>query len=328
MTAFQPWGGAFGSLAMLWATAHTTQFTTPGAFSYLFNGTGPGTGSGLLARGGSYVTLEDFSTGDFTIVVEKMSLDHSPCCRPSLANFSVAAENATFTLVGAPARAASLFLWRTHWSFGAPGDATSEFERQPALPVVGGRVTLLVEPDSVYTLTTLPGGEKGSFPPPPPPAGFPAAFADDFEASDQNGVFECQPRDAADPAHGVVMRQMVPLVPIAWGGDTRPHTLIGSRDLVNTSFSIDVRLMGANGSVTLGARLGALWESADRTLPQRCNGPTQKTQGAAATRMTQQAQAIRSQQPLGRCSRHCAYVHSAAAARNCVISHAPPPSAR
>jgi galactosylceramidase len=293
MTAFQPWGGAFGSLAMLWATAHTTQFTTPGAFSYLFNGTGPGTGSGLLARGGSYVTLEDFSTGDFTIVVEKMSRDHSPCCRPSLANFSVAAENATFTLVGAPARAASLFLWRTHWSFGAPGDATSEFERQPALPVVGGKVTLLIEPDSVYTLTTLPGGEKGSFPAPPPPAAFPAAFADDFEAcapgsegrfwSDQNGVFECQPRDAADPAHGVVMRQMVPLVPIAWGGDNRPHTLIGSRDLVNTSFSIDVRLTGANGSVTLGARLG-------------CPAATRCAYGALCARPRQQ-QPVRTCKP-------------------------------
>lgn len=47
-TAFQPWSGSFGALSMVWATAHTTQFATPGAYSYLANGTGAGTGSGLL----------------------------------------------------------------------------------------------------------------------------------------------------------------------------------------------------------------------------------------------------------------------------------------
>lgn len=63
MTAFQPWSGSYGSLAMIWATAHTTQFSQPG-WSYLANGTGAGTGAGLLAAGGSYVTLADFSGGD------------------------------------------------------------------------------------------------------------------------------------------------------------------------------------------------------------------------------------------------------------------------
>lgn len=49
-TAFQPWSGNFGALSMVWATAHTTQFATPGAYSYLANGTGAGTGSGLLGE--------------------------------------------------------------------------------------------------------------------------------------------------------------------------------------------------------------------------------------------------------------------------------------
>jgi len=80
MTAFQPWSGSYGSLAMIWASAHTTQFSQPYTWSYLHNGTGTGTGSGLLSQGGSYVTLENFQTGDFSIVVEKMSRDHSPCC--------------------------------------------------------------------------------------------------------------------------------------------------------------------------------------------------------------------------------------------------------
>ena len=271
MTAFQPWSGNYGSLAMIWATAHTTQFSTPYTYSYLINGTGPGTGSGLLSAGGSYVTLENFDTGDFSIIVEKMSRDHSPCCRPALAKFSVAAETATFTLRGRPARATTLQLWRTHWSFGAPGDATEEFIQQAPLTVAAdGTFTLLIEPDSLYTVTTLTTGHKGSFDTPmPPPALFPPAYVTNFSAclpsaeapffSDQNGIFECQPADAAGL---VVMRQMVPLLPIAWGGDTRPHSLIGSRDLTDTSMVLDVRLTATNGSFLLGARLAGTTNSA------------------------------------------------------------------
>jgi len=135
----------------------------------------------------------------------------------------------------------------------------------PPITVVGGAFSLLLEPDSLYTITTLTTGRKGSFDVPvPPPALFPSLHVDNFEAcapsaeapyfSDQNGNFECRP-NPSDPTRTVVMRQMVPLSPISWGGDTRPHTLIGSRDLVDTSMTLDVRLTGINGSVILGARL-------------------------------------------------------------------------
>ena len=220
MTSVQPWSGAFGSLAMIWATAHTTQFSQPG-WAYLRNGTGPGTGAGLLTQGGSYVTLENLQTGDFSIVIEKMSRDHSPCCRPGLPAFFAGPETATFTLVGAPAKAASLNLWRTHWSFGAPGDATSEFINMGPVPVTAGTVTIAIDVDSLYTLTTLSTGVKGGFPASPPQALFPGAHADDFDAcapgaeapyfSDQNGAFECVA--SADPGRGIVMRQQTPLKP-------------------------------------------------------------------------------------------------------------------
>lgn len=44
--------------------------------------------------------------------------------------------------------------------------------------------------------------------------------------ADQNGIFECYP--SGDPNHGTVMRQMIPLRPITWGGDIRPHSLVRS----------------------------------------------------------------------------------------------------
>ena len=54
---------------------------------------------------------------------------------------------------------------------------------------------------------------------------------------------------------------MTPIKPIGWGGDIRPHSLIGSRDLVNTSMWVDARLTAANGSLILGARLHGTTES-------------------------------------------------------------------
>jgi galactosylceramidase len=266
MSALQPWSGSYGSLSMLWATAHTTQFARPG-WHYLPNGTGPGTGSGLLARGGSYVTLQapGAAGAEFSIVIEKMSPDHSPCVRWHVFNFTAQAENATFQLAGGPARAAQLQLWRTRFSFaaGAPGDAgASFFEQLAPVAVVDGAFTLLVEPDALYTLSTLTTARKGAFPPPPPPAVFPPSHVDDFEGCappgearfflDQSGKWEC----AYDTSggRGVIMQQKTPLKPLPSGGDCRPHSLLGSRDSVNVSLSIDARL-AANGSALVAARL-------------------------------------------------------------------------
>lgn len=66
------------NVGMLWATAHTTHFTEPG-WRYLT----VGSGSGLLAQGGSYVTLVD-GNGGVTVVIEKMAWAHSQCIRPSI----------------------------------------------------------------------------------------------------------------------------------------------------------------------------------------------------------------------------------------------------
>lgn len=58
-------------------------------------------GSGFLSGGGSFVTLQSPDASDFTIVVEKMSRDHSTCVRPSLGAYVTVDETATFQLAGA-----------------------------------------------------------------------------------------------------------------------------------------------------------------------------------------------------------------------------------
>jgi hypothetical protein len=71
--------------------------------------------------------------------------------------------------------------------------------------------------------------------------------------SDQNGIWECA--DSGDGDHGIVIQQLVPLKPIAWGGDIRPHTLIGHRDAKNTSFVIDAKVDQAGGSLFVGVHM-------------------------------------------------------------------------
>lgn len=274
MNALSPWSGAFGAQLtdgsftagpMIWASAHTTQFTRAG-WTYMLTAPAAGSGSGSLANGGTYVTLVDYTpgnAGDFTIVIEKMSRNHSSCVRPGLPDYPTSDETATFTLTGALARVSSLHLWSTHWAQ-YNGDVTHEFEKQADVPVVGGVFTLPITVDSIYTLTTMSGGGKGvPSAPPPTPFVFPTAHVDNFDAcrvsseanyfADQNGIFECFP--AADPTHGIVMRQMIPLKPVTWGGDIRPHSLIGHRDGVNYSMVVDAYIEEPGASVLLGVRM-------------------------------------------------------------------------
>jgi galactosylceramidase len=189
MNAMQPWEGSYGSISvdgsftvgpMVWATAHTTQFSQPG-WNYLLTGTGAGTGSGMLSQGGSYVTLKNFTSGDFTIVIEKLSRNYSSCVRPYLPTYDTSDETATFTLGGNLKSVTQLYLWHTHWAH-YPGDTTVEFQQMTPVPVVNGQFTLTVTVDSIYTLTTLNTGNKGSYPTPPVPTLFPASYTDDFEA--------------------------------------------------------------------------------------------------------------------------------------------------
>ena len=187
---------------MVWASAHTTQFSAPHSWSYLLVDPARG-GSGKLANGGSYVTLKNFATGDFSIVVEKMSHDHSSCVRPGLPGYETSNELATFTLSGALASVTQLQLWYTHWAY-YPGDETVEFVKLAPVSVVGGVFSLNITVDSLYTLTTLTTGSKGSFGAPPPvPTLFPTAHTDDFEScpiSSEGAYFTDQNGAGARPA--------------------------------------------------------------------------------------------------------------------------------
>jgi galactosylceramidase len=222
LRATGPWGGHYELSPTLWATAHYTQFTQPAGWRYLLQGRG----SGTLAGGGTYVSLAD-AVGNFTMVIEAAGAEGSlsawssdNCNAADGLHFepAPAPQNATFSLRGA-AVPQVLALWRSRFQRGAR-TAPAVFERLPDVAVgAGGAVSLVVEPDTVYTLSTFPGATKGHPPPSgvPPAVPFPLPYSDDFEAlppgrpgrywSDMHGGFQVAPAVAGG---GQVLRQAVP----------------------------------------------------------------------------------------------------------------------
>lgn len=244
MTAVEPWSGHYNVTGTMWISAHTTQFTKPG-YHYLPHGSG----AGHLMSGGSYVTFIDPDTKDFTIVIETMSHDHSLCIRPKLPEYNVTEQSATFVLGGSLAKAKSLNQWRSTLVFN--NGATSDyFEKISSVEVTNGMFTLDLKVDTVTTLSTLSGQQKGVYPNVPDSMPFPDKYQDNFndydvdkEAryfADQSGVFEIVDTKSS---HGKAMRQVVPSRPITWCGDAnQPNTILGNNTWQDVTVQVSVYL--------------------------------------------------------------------------------------
>eukprot|EP00911_Craspedida_sp_UC1_P000081 UC1_evm1s67 len=173
MTADQPWSGHYGdddqgrsAFPVVWANAHTTQFTQIG-WKYL----AVGRGSGQLPRGGYFTTMVADSApnqvgGDFTLLVVKISYDHAACIRPALPNFlaNVSAEAVTFVLDASMRGSNNLTQLTCFKSNFQNGPDSPMFEEQPPVEVApNGSFTLFVSPGDYFTVSTIKTAHKGSF---------------------------------------------------------------------------------------------------------------------------------------------------------------------
>ena len=207
LVADSPWSGHYTLKSPLWIVAHTTQFAQPG-WKYIDGA------SGLLPRGGSYVTLHD--SRDFSVVVETLAAG--------------SAQRVDFTRADTLSSGA-VHVWRTtpqRW-----------LEEVGLVTPVKGRFSYLFEPNSVYTLTTTTGQHKGFAGPPPPARPFPVPYHESFDEYpmgsttprflvEQNGSYEVAACAAGRP--GRCLRQVVHQVPVAWGY-WADSTLEGAPDL-------------------------------------------------------------------------------------------------
>lgn len=234
MRANTPWTGHYEVQPALWATAHTTQFVQPG-WQYIDSA------CGYLRRGGSYVTLKSPSGRDYSIILETVDAGET--------------QAASFKVIGGLSTGV-VHVWRT--------TSYSKFIRLADITPVGGMYTVTLDPDSIYSLTTIAGQSKGSAVA-PKSAAFPLPYNDDFESyrlgtapkyfTDQSGVFQiskCSERS------GQCLRQVLAKKGIAWMvPNPDPITVVGSLDWANYHVSADV-FLPKPGYVSLLGRIGVI----------------------------------------------------------------------
>jgi hypothetical protein len=143
----------------------------------------------------------------------------------------------------------SVQVWHTD-------NATHTFAHLGGVPVrAGGVVTLTVNPESVYTITSTTGQSRGTFPTPPAASSaFPTIYEDDFEVgvveslpkywADQCGSFQIMPSGGGRTGHSI--QQRVPLRPGVnrWAHNLQnPLTILGDPNAsAPTRLSVDVRV--------------------------------------------------------------------------------------
>ena len=239
MHAVTPWDGHYDIGHPIWVSAHHTHFTQQG-WHYLHRGQGVG----LLDHGGSYVSLTDGK--QLTIIIEVMVRNSSQCHWGTGPEYDVAAETATFQLDASFSHVTSLHLYVTNVSNAA--DPADDFSYRGELAVSDGRVSLLLSPELLYTLSTV-RSVGGQYPPAPPAAtAFPLPYSDSFDSClidseapyffDQAGSWQVV---SSGSALGRVMRQQVLQPPVTWCQENpTPYSVIGSHAWLTLDLSISV----------------------------------------------------------------------------------------
>ena len=283
-SAAQPWSGHFENLEPLFVTAHWTQFTAPG-WHYLAHGAGVG----WLDGGGSYTTLisggATATAGNFTVVLETMTQNHSQCIRdnPRIPWSVAPMQTVKLALTRLPLPLdRKLAVWRSVLFNGtthAPQSAASLLVREDDATIgADGSVSVAIAADSVVTLTTLRTGSKRAVAP-APPAPFPMPYTDSFARgkvdrlpryfSDQSGSFAFA-GDASAGSEATVLEQQVlsspSLAGVGWHNKDPPGTLsiVGEyASMADCVVSVRARIAGSAAvNVTLApfvavaARLG------------------------------------------------------------------------
>jgi galactosylceramidase len=132
MWASSPWSGHYTLKPIIWSYAHYSQFTKIG-WHYV------NSGCAALSDGGTAVTLKS-DRGDYSVIVET-----ARASSPQTVNFKPG---------GLSSRA--LCVWKT--------TRDAQFIKQADIkPAKDGSFSCTFEPNAIYTLSTTPGQQKGTF---------------------------------------------------------------------------------------------------------------------------------------------------------------------
>ena len=230
--ARSPWSGNYEIREALWGYAHYGQFTEVG-WQYI-NG-----GQGELAGGGSFVSLKSPSD-DYSIIIETKE--------------AKASQQIQFMIDGGLSTK-GLSVWRSN--------AREQFIRQTDIKPVNGNLTLSVDSNSIYTLTTTTGQRKGGFANVPVAKPFPFPYRESFDQYSAPKVRGYLPKYTADIAEvfeivgcpnrkGKCLRQVIPVAPISWAPEWMPYTILGDEGWQDYEVSADVYLDQAEFAAVMG----------------------------------------------------------------------------
>jgi galactosylceramidase len=232
LLARSPWSGNYEVREALWGYAHYGQFTQAG-WQYL-NG-----GCGNLTGGGSYVTLKS-PGNDYSIIIETKDAKG-----PQQIRFQVGGGLSTNQLC----------VWRSN--------AQEQFIQKPGITPVSGAFSLTLDPDSIYSLSTTTGQQKGSFDHIPAPKPFPFPYYETFDEYSTPKEWGYLPHYTADIADafeivdrpdkkGKCLRQVVPIPTISWAPDWLPYTILGDDQWEDYEVSADVYLNPGDSAGVMG----------------------------------------------------------------------------
>jgi len=217
-----PWSGHYKVRDALWGYAHYGQFSKVG-WQYL-NG-----GSVNLQGGGSVVTLKS-PKNDYSIIIETKN--------------AKSVQHIRFQ-IGGGLSPKQLCVWLSN--------KENSFIQQANVKPVNGTFTLTLAPNSVYSLSTTTGQQKGSFSEIPVQKAFPFPYYETFDQYSSPEQWGHLPRYTADiidafeitdrpDKKGKCLRQVVPEATLSWAPDWRPYTILGDEQWKDYEVSADVYL--------------------------------------------------------------------------------------
>ncbi len=238
MKANTPWSGSYEVQPAIWAFAHTTQFVQPG-WQYLDDGCG-------YLKEGSYVALQSPKKAgtDLSLIIETMdakSLQPITIRLPAYFNKK------------------NLFVWKSKVN-------REEFKKITQLTVHKNAISITLDTNSLYSITTTQGQSKGSYKNIPVEEPFSLPFYNDFNSevvgtspkyfSDQAGAFEIS-KDIH--SSNKCLKQTITKPGNEWEGDSSlVETVMGDTSWKNYTVSVNVFLM--KDTMSYGAVIGRALE--------------------------------------------------------------------
>lgn len=231
--AREPWSGNYAVREALWGYAHYGQFSQVG-WTYLDDG------CSMLDGGGSMVTLRNPANGDYSIIIETKDAS-----KPQTITVNLEGD-----LSGAP-----LCVWRS--------DEREQFVRERDITPNRGAFSIKLMPNTVYSLSTTTGQQKGSFADIPASKPFPLPYVDNFDSygnyaqwgylphytADLIGCFELTDRP---DGKGSCIRQTVADHTLSWAPEWHHYTILGDSAWTDYEVSADVYLNSGDEAGVMG----------------------------------------------------------------------------